>query len=106
MLTGVEEGFKIGGVELQLGYFRALRARVVSSAVWFVADMLKLTIGATQVRQLKSRQMAACWRCLVRDERGVLEAVPKVSGEGVVVNDEKGRKGWTGFDRVGQPRVR
>ena len=44
MLTGVE-----GGLELQLGNFRALRARVVSSAVWFVADMLKLTIGATQV---------------------------------------------------------
>ena len=93
MLTGVEGRFKIGGVELQLGYLRALRARVVSSAVWFVADMLKLTIGAAQVRQ-----MAACWGCLVRDERGVLEVVPKVSGEGVVVNDEKGRKGWTGFD--------
>ena len=42
----------------------------------------------------------------MRDERGVLEAVPKVSGEGVVVNDENGRKGWTGFDGVGQPRVR
>ena len=45
MLTGVEGRFKMGGVELRLGYFRALRARVVSSTVWFVADMLKLTIG-------------------------------------------------------------
>ena len=43
-LTGVEGGFKMGGVELQLGYFRSLRARVVSSAVWFVVDMLKVTI--------------------------------------------------------------
>ena len=36
----------------------------------------------------------------------MLEAGPKVSGEGVVVEDEKGRKGWTGLDRVGQPKVR
>ena len=42
----------------------------------------------------------------MRDERGLLEVVPKVSAEGVVVEDEKGRKGWTGFDRVGQPKVR
>ena len=42
----------------------------------------------------------------MRDGRGVLKAVAKVSGEGVVVDDEKGRKGWTGFDRVGQPKVR
>ena len=41
----------------------------------------------------------------MRDERGVLQAVPKVLGEGAVVNDEKGQKGWTGFDRVEQPRV-
>ena len=46
MLTGVEEGVKMGGVELQLGYFRALRARVVSTAVWFVADMLEVAVGA------------------------------------------------------------
>ena len=32
-------------MELQLRYFRALRSRVVSSAVWFVADMFKVTIG-------------------------------------------------------------
>jgi len=41
----------------------------------------------------------------VQDGSGVLEAVPKVSGEGAVVGDEKGRKGSSGFDRVGQPRV-
>ena len=40
------------------------------------------------------------------DGRGVLEAVPKMSGVEAVVDDEKGRKGWAGFDRVGQPRVR
>ena len=45
MLMGVEGGLKMGGVELQLGYFRALRARVVFSTVGFVADMLKLTNG-------------------------------------------------------------
>ena len=36
----------MGGVELQLGYFRAPRARVVSTAVWFVADMLEVAVGA------------------------------------------------------------
>ena len=36
----------MGGVELQLGYFRALRARVVSTAVWFVADMLEVAVRA------------------------------------------------------------
>ena len=41
----------------------------------------------------------------MQDGRGVLEAVPTVSGERVVVEDEKGRKDWTGFDRVGQPKV-
>ena len=35
----------------------------------------------------------------------MLEAVPKISGEGAVVDEEKRRKGRTGFDRVGQPRV-
>ena len=39
-------GVKMGGVELQLGYFRAPRARVVSTAVWFVADMLEVAVGA------------------------------------------------------------
>ena len=45
-LTGVEGGVKMGWVELQLGYFWALRARVVSTAVWFVADMLEVAVGA------------------------------------------------------------
>ena len=38
----------------------------------------------------KMQQMAACWGCWLRDGRGLLEAAPKVSGEGVVVEDEKG----------------
>ena len=46
MLTGVEGGLKLRGVGLHRGYFRALGARVVSSAIWFVADVPKLTIGA------------------------------------------------------------
>ena len=46
MLTSVEGGVKMGGVELQLGYFRALRAKVVSTVVWFVANMLEVAVGA------------------------------------------------------------
>ena len=46
MLTGVEGGLKLRGVGLHRGYFRALGARVVSSAIRFVADVPKLTIGA------------------------------------------------------------
>ena len=45
-LTGVEGGVKMGSVGLQSGYFWALRARVVSTAVWFVADMLEVTVRA------------------------------------------------------------
>ena len=45
MLTSVEGGLKLRGVGLHRGYFRALGARVVSSAIWFVADVTKLTIG-------------------------------------------------------------
>ena len=37
---GVEEGLKLGRERLQLGYFQALGARVVSSEIWFVADCL------------------------------------------------------------------
>ena len=46
MLTGVEGELKLRGVGLHRGYFKALGARVVSSAIWFVADVTKLTIGA------------------------------------------------------------
>ena len=46
MLTGVEGGLKLRGVGLHREYFRALGARVVSSAIRFVADVPKLTIGA------------------------------------------------------------
>lgn len=56
---GLEEGLKLGRERLQLGYFQALGARVVSSEIWFVADLLKLTVR-WQARQLKSRQMSAC----------------------------------------------
>lgn len=56
---GLEEGLKLGRERLQLGYFHALGARVVSSEIWFVADLLKLTVR-WQARQLKSRQMSAC----------------------------------------------
>ena len=46
MLTGLEGGLKLLGLWLHRGYFRALGARVVSSAISFVADVPKLTIGA------------------------------------------------------------
>lgn len=59
MWMGLEEGLKLGRERLQLGYFQALGARVVSSEIWFVADLLKLTVR-WQARQLKSRQMSAC----------------------------------------------
>ena len=45
MLTGVEGGLNLRGVGLHGRYLRALGARVVSSAIWFVADVPKLTIG-------------------------------------------------------------
>lgn len=45
MLMGVEGELKMEGMGLVLGCFRALGARVVSAAIWFVADVLKLTIG-------------------------------------------------------------
>lgn len=59
MWMGLEEGLKLGRERLQLGYFQALGARVVSSEIWFVADLLKLTVR-WQARQLTSRQMSAC----------------------------------------------
>ena len=45
MLTGVEGGLNLRGVGLHGRYFRALGARVVSPAIWFVADVPKLTTG-------------------------------------------------------------
>ena len=45
-MTGVEGGFILEGVWLELGYFGALGAGMISSTIWFVADVLKLTIGA------------------------------------------------------------
>ena len=35
----MEGGLKLSGVGLHRGYLRALGARVVSSAIWFVADV-------------------------------------------------------------------
>ena len=46
MLTGVESGLNLRGVGLHGRYFRALGARMVSSTIWFVTDVPKLTIGA------------------------------------------------------------
>ena len=74
MLTGVEGGVKMGGVELQLGYFRALRTRMVSFAVWFIADMPEVTIGAAAGPRLE----VATDGCLL----GVLSAGWKGSVEG------------------------
>ena len=54
MLTGMEGGLNLRVGRLHGRYFRALGARVVSSAIWFVADVPKLTIGATA-------GMAPCW---------------------------------------------
>ena len=49
MLTGMEDGLNLGGggVGLHGRYFTPLGARVVSSTIWFVADVPKLTIGAS-----------------------------------------------------------
>ena len=46
MLTGVESGLNLRRAGLHGRYLGALGARVVSSAIWFVADVPKLTIGA------------------------------------------------------------
>ena len=46
MLTGVESGLNLRGVGLHGRYFRVLGARVISSLIWFVADVSKLTIVA------------------------------------------------------------
>ena len=46
MLTSAEGGLNLRGVGLHGRCLRALRARMVSSAIWFVADVPKLTIGA------------------------------------------------------------
>ena len=95
MLTGVEGGVKMGGVELQLGYFRALRARVVSTAVWFVVVMLEVEVVG-----------AAAGPTVEVATDGSLLGVLVAGGARCGMQDEKGRKGWTGFDRLGQPKVR
>ena len=46
LLTGVEGGLNLRGVGLHGRYFRILGTRVVSSTIWFIADLPKLTIGA------------------------------------------------------------
>ena len=46
MLTGMEGGFNLRGAGLHALCLRALGARMVSSTIWFVTDVPKLTIGA------------------------------------------------------------
>ena len=46
MLTGVKGGFNLRGTWLYALCLRALGARMVSSTIWFVTDVPKLTIGA------------------------------------------------------------
>ena len=46
MLTGVEGGLNLRGAGLNGRYLGALGPRKVSSAIWFVADVPKLTNGA------------------------------------------------------------
>ena len=46
MLTGTEGGLNLRGVGLHERCLRGLGARMVSSTIWFVADVPKLTIGA------------------------------------------------------------
>ena len=99
-------GVKMGWMELQLGYFWALRARVVSTAVWFVADMLEVTVGVAAGPAVEVVTDGCLLWVLVAGWEGIVGGCAKGVGEGVVVEDEKGRKGWTGFDRVGQPKVR
>ena len=46
MLTGVESGLNLKGAGLHGRYLGTLGARMVSSTIWFVTDVPKLTIGA------------------------------------------------------------
>ena len=71
------------GIESQVGFHHR-----------FVADMLEVTVGtaagpAVEVTTDGCLQ-GACRGCWLRDWRGLLEAAPKVLGEGMVVEDEKG----------------
>ena len=45
MLTGMESGLNLREGGLHGRHFGTLGARVVSSAIWFVADVPKLAIG-------------------------------------------------------------
>ena len=46
MLTGMEGGFNLRGAGLHALCLRALGARMVSSTIWFVTDVSKLTVEA------------------------------------------------------------
>ena len=46
MLTGVESGLNLKGAGLHGRYLGTLGARMVSSTIWFVADVPELTVGA------------------------------------------------------------
>ena len=64
--TGVESGLNLRGEGLHGRYFRALGARVVSSAIWFVADVPKLTIGAAAGTTVEFTTDGSLLECLGR----------------------------------------
>ena len=64
MLMGVEGELMVEGLELELAYFGALGARVVSSTIWFVADVLKKAVRAAAGVTVKVAT-DGCWGVLV-----------------------------------------
>ena len=68
MLTGVESGLNLRRAGLHGRYLGALGARVVSSAIWFVADVPKLTIGTAAGKTVEVKtdgslleKLGRCW---------------------------------------------
>ena len=56
----------------------------------FVADMLEVTVGTAAGPAVEVTTDGCLQGVLVAGWEGLLEAAPKVLGEGVVVEDEKG----------------
>ena len=67
-----------------MGYFRALGARVVSSAIWFVADVLELTVGAVE---------GPTGEVTTDGSLGAVKGEPKESENEVMEEAMDGRKG-------------
>ena len=98
MMAGVEGVLKIGRETLQLRYFWALGARVVASAIWLVADVLKLTVGAAAGTTVEVAAdgcllelLSACWL------GGVVGKGVKRVGQGSGGGCWEGTKGLSGL---------